>query len=80
MPHPAVGAARRMMVPRGRTQADIMLQALTNHTPAAIVVDELSHAAEVCTAATLSPADAERKAHRVAFLVLCHVARLCCAA
>jgi hypothetical protein len=47
LPHPAIGDARRMMVPRGDAQAAIMLQALTNHNPDIIVVDELSHGGDV---------------------------------
>lgn len=47
IPHPAVGTARRFMVPRNKRQSDIMIQALTNHNPDVIVVDELSTAADV---------------------------------
>lgn len=47
VPHRAIGDARRMMVPRATQQAPVMLQALTNHNPDVIVVDELSHASDV---------------------------------
>lgn len=47
IPHPAVGTARRFQVPRSRRQSSVMIQALTNHNPDVIVVDELSDAADV---------------------------------
>ena len=54
VPHRAIGTARRMMVPRSSSQADIMLQALTNHNPDAIVVDELSTSSDVRAAQAIS--------------------------
>ena len=47
VPHEAIGDARRMMVPRSSAQAAVMLQALTNHNPDVIVVDELSRGGDV---------------------------------
>lgn len=41
------------MVPRSKRQSDIMIQALTNHNPDVIVVDELSAAADVDAARSI---------------------------
>lgn len=32
-PHPCIGKARRMMVPRRHQQAAVMIEAVSNHTP-----------------------------------------------
>ena len=45
-PHPAIGAARRMQVPQPEFQKDIMIEAVENHTPEVIVVDEIGTEAE----------------------------------
>ena len=42
IPHPAIGYARRLQVPLNRTQADIMIEAVENHMPHVIIVDEIS--------------------------------------
>src|SRR5690242_5241059 len=39
--HPCIGYARRLMVPRREQQADILLQAVQNHNPDVIIVDEI---------------------------------------
>ena len=41
VPHPAVGHARRMQVRQPEFQKDIMIEAVENHTPEVIVVDEI---------------------------------------
>jgi len=43
VPH-AIGDSRRMRVPPSKTQADIMLEAVRNHSPQIIVIDELGGA------------------------------------
>lgn len=53
LPHEAIGSARRMAVPADKPQGDVMLDALTNHNPRAIVVDELSHASDVRAARSI---------------------------
>lgn len=45
-PHPSVGRSRRMMVPFDRTQDVIMIEAVENHMPHVIVIDEISKEAE----------------------------------
>jgi hypothetical protein len=39
--HPCIGYARRLMVPRREQQADILVQAVQNHNPDVIIVDEI---------------------------------------
>lgn len=53
IPHMAIGDARRLSVASGkRGLADALLEAVENHTPDAIIVDELSDRAEVSGAST----------------------------
>jgi len=47
VPHPIIGSARRMMVGDPRKQASIILQAITNHSPETIVVDEIGYHGDV---------------------------------
>eukprot|EP00301_Raphidiophrys_heterophryoidea_P026732 c9295_g2_i1.p1 GENE.c9295_g2_i1~~c9295_g2_i1.p1 ORF type:complete len:362 (-),score=121.92 c9295_g2_i1:155-1240(-) len=53
VPHEAVGLARRMMVRSRAEQADILIEAVQNHTPDVIVVDEIGHKAEVASVKTI---------------------------
>lgn len=41
VPHPAIGLARRMQVPEAREQHRRMIEAVQNHTPDVIIVDEV---------------------------------------
>lgn len=41
-PHPCIGNARRMMVPFRHQQAAVMMEAVCNHSPEVIVVDEVA--------------------------------------
>ena len=54
VPHPAVGAARRMQVAQPELQKDIMIEAVENHTPEVIVVDEIGTEAEAHAARTIA--------------------------
>ena len=54
VPHPAVGAARRMQVAQPELQKDIMIEAVENHTPEVIVVDEIGTEAEAQAARTIA--------------------------
>ncbi len=54
IPHPAIGRARRMQVPNGRKQHDIMIQAVENHMPEVIIVDEIGNEAEAAAARTIA--------------------------
>ena len=42
VPHHALGSARRLVVPYGSSQCDTMIEAVENHTPEIILVDEIS--------------------------------------
>jgi stage III sporulation protein SpoIIIAA len=50
MVHPAVGRSRRLQVPLGRTQHEVMQEAVENHTPEVLVIDEIGNRdeAEAC--------------------------------
>ena len=54
VPHPAVGTARRMQVAQPELQKDIMIEAVENHTPEVIVVDEIGTEAEAQAARTIA--------------------------
>jgi len=53
-PHEAIGNSRRMRVPNRKEQHTILIEAVSNHTPAAIVVDEIQTRAEAAAAVTIS--------------------------
>lgn len=54
VPHPAVGHARRMQVRQPEFQKDIMIEAVENHTPEVIVVDEIGTEEEAQAARTIA--------------------------
>lgn len=54
VPHPAIGRARRMQVPKGVLQADVMIEAVENHMPEVIVIDEIGTADEAYAARTIA--------------------------
>lgn len=53
VPHPAVGTSRRFVVPQGVQQSSVLIQALTNHNPDVIIVDELSGHADIDAARSI---------------------------
>ncbi len=53
-PHSAIGKARRMQVRQPEFQKDIMIEAVENHTPEVIVVDEIGTEAEAQAARTIA--------------------------
>jgi len=53
-PHPAIGKARRMQVRQPEYQKDIMIEAVENHTPEVIVVDEIGTEDEAQAARTIA--------------------------
>lgn len=53
-PHQAIGKARRMQVRQPEYQKDIMIEAVENHTPEVIVVDEIGTEAEAQAARTIA--------------------------
>src|SRR5690625_2489738 len=54
VPHPAIGHARRMQVPTSRKQADVMIEAVENHMPEVIVIDEIGTEGEALAARTIA--------------------------
>lgn len=53
-PHPAIGKARRMQVRQPEYQKNIMIEAVENHTPEVIVVDEIGTEEEAQAARTIA--------------------------
>jgi stage III sporulation protein SpoIIIAA len=54
IPHPTVGRARRMQVKNPLDQQAIMIEAVENHTPEVIVIDEIGTEAEAQAARTIA--------------------------
>lgn len=54
VPHPAIGRARRMQVPRVEAQHDVMIEAVENHMPEVIVIDEIGRLEETLAARTIA--------------------------
>lgn len=54
IPHPAVGQARRMQVPRPSRQHETMIEAVENHNPEIIVIDEIGREQEAAAARTIN--------------------------
>lgn len=54
IPHPGIGSARRMQVPRPDRQHAVMIEAVENHMPEAIIVDEIGTEAEAAAARTIA--------------------------
>jgi hypothetical protein len=54
IPHPAIGRARRMQVPRPDLQHHVMIEAVENHTPEVIIIDEIGRLEEAEAARTIA--------------------------
>ncbi|MGD9519230.1 MAG: R3H domain-containing nucleic acid-binding protein [Armatimonadota bacterium] len=54
IPHPAIGRARRMQVPQDRQQCDVMIEAVENHMPEVIIIDEISNERDAFAARTIA--------------------------
>ncbi len=54
IPHPAIGRARRMQVPRPSEQHAVMIEAVENHMPQVIVIDEIGTELESQAARTIA--------------------------
>src|SRR5512136_784977 len=52
--HPAVGRARRMQVSAPSLQHEVMIEAVENHNPEAIVIDEIGRELEAAAARTIA--------------------------
>jgi len=54
VPHPAIGRARRMQVAKVSQQHDVMIEAVENHMPEVIVVDEIGRIEEALASRTIA--------------------------
>ncbi len=54
IPHPAIGRARRMQVARPELQHQVMIEAVENHMPEVIVIDEIGTELEALAARTIA--------------------------
>lgn len=54
VPHPAVGRARRMQVAAPSLQHEVMIEAVENHNPEVIVIDEIGRELEAAAARTIA--------------------------
>ncbi len=54
VPHPAVGKARRMQVREPTLQHEVMIEAVENHNPEVIVIDEIGRELEAAAARTIA--------------------------
>ncbi|MGH7727424.1 MAG: R3H domain-containing nucleic acid-binding protein [Vulcanimicrobiaceae bacterium] len=54
IPHPGIGRARRMQVPDPSLQHAVMVEAVENHMPQVIVIDEMGTSAEAAAARTIA--------------------------
>ncbi|MBW4600889.1 MAG: AAA family ATPase [Calothrix sp. FI2-JRJ7] len=54
IPHPAIGRARRMQVARPELQHHVMIEAVENHMPEVIVIDEIGTELEASAARTIA--------------------------
>ena len=54
IPHPAIGRARRMQVPLPDLQHEVMIEAVENHMPQVIIIDEIGRELEAVAARTIA--------------------------
>lgn len=54
IPHPAIGRARRMQVPEPSLQHSVMIEAVENHMPEVVVIDEIGTEQEAFAARTIA--------------------------
>ncbi len=54
IPHPAIGRARRMQVTKPEKQHQVMIEAVENHMPEVIVIDEIGTTLEAQAARTIA--------------------------
>jgi stage III sporulation protein SpoIIIAA len=54
IPHPAIGRARRMQVAEPVLQHEVMIEAVENHNPEVIVIDEIGREMEAVAARTIA--------------------------
>ncbi len=54
IPHPSIGRARRMQVPSPSLQHAVMIEAIENHMPEVVVIDEIGTELEAAAARTIA--------------------------
>ncbi len=54
VPHPAIGRSRRLQVPSPEAQPRVLLEALVNHWPDVLVVDEIGYRGDAEVVATIA--------------------------
>ena len=54
IPHPAIGRARRMQVASPSLQHEVMIEAVENHMPEVIIIDEIGRELEAVAARTIA--------------------------
>lgn len=54
IPHPAIGRSRRMQVARPELQHQVMIEAVENHMPEVIIIDEIGTELEALAARTIA--------------------------
>ncbi|NUQ38562.1 MAG: AAA family ATPase [Caldilineales bacterium] len=54
IPHPAIGRSRRMQVPTPSLQHEVMIEAVENHMPEVVIIDEIGRALEAEAARTIA--------------------------
>nr|YP_009393952.1 hypothetical protein [Polysiphonia sertularioides]ARW62514.1 hypothetical protein [Polysiphonia sertularioides] len=54
IPHPAIGRARRMQVTKPEMQHQVMIEAVENHMPEVIIIDEIGTELEALAARTIA--------------------------
>ena len=54
IPHPGIGSARRMQVPAPTLQHQVMIEAVENHMPEVIIIDEIGTDLEAAAARTIA--------------------------
>lgn len=54
IPHPAIGRARRLQVAKPAFQHEVMIEAVENHNPEVIVIDEIGRESEAVAARTIA--------------------------
>ncbi len=54
VPHSAIGGARRMQVPDPSMQHKVMVEAVENHMPEVVIVDEIGSEAEALACRTIA--------------------------
>lgn len=54
VPHPGIGRARRMQVPNVNMQHNVMIEAVENHMPEVIIIDEIGTELEAMAASTIA--------------------------